>query len=103
MDLVRALIGLPPYAVHLWHSAYIKIMAGFAFRCVHVCMFILYLIFVRGVRFALINLNNCSSAVCSYTVYILYYMLLSSGNLCSLARECCLKDKVLSCVYNMVR
>lgn len=50
LDLVRALIGLPPYAVHLWHSAYIKIMAGFAFRCVHVCMFILYLIFVKGVR-----------------------------------------------------
>lgn len=57
----------------------------------------------EGGEVALINLNNCSSAVRSYTVYILYYMLLSSGNLCSLARECCLKDKVLSCVYNMVR
>lgn len=32
MDLVRALIGLPPYAVHRWHSAYLKVMAGFAFK-----------------------------------------------------------------------
>ena len=32
MDLVRALIGLPPYAVHRWHMAYLKIIATFAFR-----------------------------------------------------------------------
>lgn len=32
MDLVRALIGQPPYAVHCWRMAYIKLMAAFAFR-----------------------------------------------------------------------
>ncbi len=32
MDLVRALIGLPPYAIHRWHSAYLKVVAGLAFR-----------------------------------------------------------------------
>ena len=34
MDLVRALIGLPPYAVHRWHMAYLKMLAMFAFRYV---------------------------------------------------------------------
>ena len=32
MDLVRALIGLPPYTVYRWHMAYLKVMAAFAFR-----------------------------------------------------------------------
>ncbi len=32
MDLVRDLIGLPPYAVHRWHMAYLKILAGIAFQ-----------------------------------------------------------------------
>ena len=32
MDLVRALIGLPPYAVHRWHMGYLKMLAMFAFR-----------------------------------------------------------------------
>lgn len=32
MDLVRALIGLPPYTVYRWHMAYLKVMAVFAFR-----------------------------------------------------------------------
>ena len=33
MDLVRALIGLPTYAVHRWHMAFLKLSASFAFRC----------------------------------------------------------------------
>lgn len=32
MDLVRALIGLPPYAIHRWQMAHLKFMAVFAFR-----------------------------------------------------------------------
>ena len=32
MDLVRALIGLPPYAAHRWHMAYLKVRSAFAFR-----------------------------------------------------------------------
>jgi hypothetical protein len=32
MDLVRALIGLPPYAVHRWHMAYHKVVSTFAFK-----------------------------------------------------------------------
>ena len=32
MDLVRALIGQPSYAVHCWHMARLKLMAAFAFR-----------------------------------------------------------------------
>ena len=34
MDLVRALIGLPPYAVHRWHMAYRKVVSTFAFKLV---------------------------------------------------------------------
>ncbi len=34
MDLVRALIGQPPYAVRCWRMAHLKIMALFAFRLV---------------------------------------------------------------------
>ena len=34
MDLVRALIGLPPYAVHRWHMAYHKVVSTFAFKLV---------------------------------------------------------------------
>ena len=34
MDLVRAMIGLSPYAVHRWHTAYLKVVAGIAFRYV---------------------------------------------------------------------
>lgn len=32
MDLVRALIGLPPYAVHRWHTAILSVMAAIWFR-----------------------------------------------------------------------
>ena len=32
MDLVRALIGLPPYTVYRWQMAYLKVIAVFAFR-----------------------------------------------------------------------
>ena len=32
MDLVRALIGQPPYARYCWRMAYVKMMATFAFR-----------------------------------------------------------------------
>lgn len=32
MDLVRALIGQPSYAVQCWHMAHLKLMAAFAFR-----------------------------------------------------------------------
>ena len=34
MDMVRALIGLPPYAVHRWHMAYHKVVSTFAFKSV---------------------------------------------------------------------
>ena len=34
MDLVRALIGLPPYAVHRWHMAFLKVTTTFAFKSV---------------------------------------------------------------------
>ena len=37
MDLVRALIGLPPYAVHRWHMAYHKVVSTFAFKLVLIC------------------------------------------------------------------
>ena len=37
MDLVRALIGLPPYTVYRWQMAYLKVMAVFAFRYVYCC------------------------------------------------------------------
>lgn len=32
MDLVRALIGQPPFAVHCWHMAQLKLRAVAAFR-----------------------------------------------------------------------
>ena len=38
MDLVRALIGLPPYAVQRWHMAYHKVVSTFAFKLVLIYM-----------------------------------------------------------------
>ncbi len=62
MDLVRALIGLPPYAVHRWHSAYLKIVAGLAFRymvyhgnMLLLCMCGTYCHYIISVNMAYIN------------------------------------------------
>ena len=37
IDLIRALIGQPPFALHCWRMAHLKLKAVFLFRYIYVC------------------------------------------------------------------
>ena len=94
MDLVRALIGLPPYAVHRWHMAYRKVISTFAFKLVEIIHHILipathaitktHIVYMYMYS---MSQKNGSNNVQYTTVWFRYFLPRSERKLCAMPFE----------------